>query len=234
MAFNFKQFKVYDDRSSMKVGTDAVLLGAWANAARADSILEIGCGSGVISLMMAQRFPGSRIDAIDIHAESVEQANENFKSSPWSGSLTAQNISIQDLSKNHSSKYDLIISNPPFFNDSLLPPDTLKRNAKHTASLTYHELITCAVNLLHENGKIVLILPYDSRDAFINMANEHGLFLSQELIIYPTVDKAANRFLSEWSRDQKKPGKKDLYIRNSYRNYTEEYKALTKDFYLAL
>jgi len=234
MAFNFKQFKVNDDRSSMKVGTDAVLLGAWADGDRAASILEVGSGSGVISLMLAQRFPASRIEAIDIHSESVEEATENFYSSPWPDILSAQNISIQDFAESNESKFDLIVSNPPFFNDSLLPPDTLKRQAKHTGSLPYTELINSIVKLLHGNGKFVLILPYDSKDAFTQIAMARGLYLSQELIIYPAIGKPANRFISEWTRKKKKQGRKELFIRNSEREYTKEYKVLTEDFYLAL
>lgn len=238
MSFEFKQFSVTDQQSSMKVGTDAVLLGVWAEKEHADNILEIGVGCGLISLMMAQRFPDAQIQAIDIHKPSVEEAKQNFTSSPWAERLSVENISLQAYTT--QTKYDLIISNPPFFNDSLLPQTSKKTMAKHTGNLSHADLAKHASKLLSAQGKLSLILPIDSHLNFSTIQN--GLHLWRQLSIIPKEGKTANRILSEW-RMKKEEGegegegeviRSSLTIRSLDNNYTEEYIELTKAFYLAL
>lgn len=214
----------------MKVGTDAVLLGVWADKEHPKNILEIGCGCGLISLMMAQRFPHAQIHAIDIHQPSIEEAKQNFAASPWAKRLSAENISLQKYTT--QTKYDLIISNPPFFSDSLLPQTSNKTLAKHTGSLSHTDLAEHASKLLSPQGKLSLILPIESHHNFSIMQN--GLHLWRQLSIFPKEGKASNRILSEW-RMKKGEGKRNsLTIRNSDNTYTEEYIELTKAFYLAL
>ena len=164
MAFRFKQFSIEDDKSSIKVGTDAVLLGAWAGQGNPGLILDIGTGCGLVALMMAQRFQGANVHGIDIHKPSTDQAGENFSKAPWSDRLEAKNISYQLHAEHSKIKYDLIVTNPPFFSGSLLPPDDSKKISKHTSTLTYLEIINGVSNLLTEEGTLSLILPYEKQD----------------------------------------------------------------------
>lgn len=218
----------------MKVGTDAVLLGAWAGCGNPKNILDAGSGSGLIALMMAQRFPGARVLGIDIHPGSIQQAEMNFTASPWRDNLEIREISLQDFATIPSNAFDLIVSNPPFFNASLLPPDESKKLAKHTESLSYDELVVSIASLLHEDGRFALILPYENKDNFDRLAAEQGLLLSRELAVIPVKGKDPNRYLSEWTWKQQFPIREELCIRTNIKEYTEEYKKLTEDFYLAL
>jgi tRNA1Val (adenine37-N6)-methyltransferase len=234
MGFRFRQFTVDDSRSVMKVGTDAVLLGAWAGREAADAILDIGCGSGLIALMMAQRFEDARITAIDIHAPSVEQAAGNFIASAWSGRLQAVQSSLQDYARQHKKAFDLIVSNPPFFSNSLRPPDQEKGIARHTASLSHRELAFCAAALLQDNGRFALILPAGSQSAFEDHARAAGLVKCRQSDIVPVAGKAVNRVMSEWGSRPETTEQSRLTIRSAGGDYTEEYKKLTAAFYLAL
>ncbi len=234
MGFRFKQFSVVDDKSSMKVGTDAVLLGAWAGCRNPKNILDAGSGSGLIALMMAQRFQAARILGIDIHPGSIKQAEMNFTASPWRERLEIREISLQHFATKQSKAFDLIVSNPPFFNASLLPPDESKKMAKHTESLSYNELVVSIASLLHTDGSFALILPYENKDNFDRLAVEQGLFLSRELVVIPVKGKDPNRYLSEWTWKQQISVREELCIRENPGEYTEEYRKLTVDFYLAL
>ncbi len=218
----------------MKLGTDAVLLGAWAGIGKAENILDIGCGCGIISLMLAQRFPQAKISAIDIHRGSVEQARDNFDTSPWRKNMSARQISLQELLASETSSYDLIVSNPPFFIDSLLPPDQDKKLAKHTGSLSYAELAEGSSGLLRPGGRFALILPYDKREVFSQHALQNKLYLSRQLILTPICGKAANRVLLEWTNEKSDSFTEYLTIRKKNREYTDDYRDLTADFYLAL
>lgn len=234
MAFRFKQFSVEDEHASMKVGTDAVLLGAWAGNGRPEHILDIGAGSGVISLMLAQRFPGAMITGIDIHQDSVVQAEKNFNKSPWKKNLDVIASSLQDFCGGQIRKYELILSNPPFFSDSFRPHTSSKKVAKHTDSLSYEELVRGAAGLLHQEGSFALVLPYDKREKIAQLATDHGLFLARELSIIPIQGKDPNRYLSEWTLVEQEPVEDELCIRMTAKEYSREYKSLTEEFYLAL
>lgn len=234
MAFNFKQFIIEDDRSSMKVGTDAVLLGAWATHHKPDNILDIGCGSGILSIMMAQRFQDATIFGIDIHRPSIEQASENFKRTKWQNRLAAIHISLQDHASQTPQRYDLIVSNPPFFTDSLLPPKADKANAKHTRALSYNDIARCVSHLLADKAKFVLILPFLDQPRFDASAKDNGLFKSHEMTIIPVRGKSPNRVLTLWNKQQQALSQDTLTIREADNNYTEAYIQFTKDFYLAL
>lgn len=218
----------------MKVGTDGVLLGAWAEAGDPASILDIGCGSGLLALMMAQRFEKASISGIDIHPPSALQSTENFLRSPWADRLSASCISLQDFEKEYPAKFDLIITNPPFFNHSLLPPDPGRSAAKHTHSLSYGDLAKCVHSLLDEDGTFSLILPAENHDAFENEARKQALHKNRELMIRPLCSKAVNRIISEWSFKKAKSLRHELCIRKDPNTYTPEYVSLTSNFYLAL
>jgi tRNA1Val (adenine37-N6)-methyltransferase len=217
----------------MKVGTDAVLLGAWASNGRAKNILDIGTGSGLLALMMAQRNPDAGILGIDIHKASVAEANENFSISPWAERLSSREISLQEYTDLAEEAYDLIISNPPFFIDSLLPDTHNKTIAHHNGELPHEVIASSAVKLLIEEGSLSMVLPVESHDLFCKHAANNGLCLKRKMIITPVKGKLANRILSEWGRKESKTQTCKLCIRDTSGAYTDEYIKLTKDFYLA-
>ncbi len=159
--FQFKQFTVWHDKCAMKVGTDGVLLGAWVNIFNAKSVLDIGTGTGLIALMIAQRSTAN-ILAVEIDADAVNQAIENVERSPWSGNIKVQHADFKTATFN--TKFDVIVSNPPYFSDSLLSPDTHRSTARHTSELTYHDLISRVSGILAFKGEFSLIIPADISD----------------------------------------------------------------------
>jgi tRNA1Val (adenine37-N6)-methyltransferase len=234
MTFYFKQFIVEDDRSTMRIGTDAILLGAWAKPGPATSILDIGTGTGVISLMLAQRSE-AQIDAIDIDKESIKQAGSNFMQSSWSEKLHPLLISMQDLVSTSKQKYDLIITNPPFFIKSLPSPDTRKNLARHTNNLSQKDLISGIIHLLNENGLFLLILPTEESRKFSVLAENAGLFIQKQMKVRPKAGKPVNRILSEFGfQPCKAPFFEELIIRNEDNSFTKEYIAFTDSYYFSL
>ena len=202
--FRFKQFTVWHDRCAMKVGTDGVLLGAWAPANSftpnpLTRILDIGTGSGLIALMLAQRFPEASIDAIDIDEAAVEQARENFVVSPWTDRLHAFHARLQDW-QNHplqitNYKYDLIVSNPPDFQNSLKNPDKGRQTARHTDTLSYAELLRHSARLLTEKGLLALVLPAEVEQEVHGLAAAELLSLTRITRVYSKESKPARRVL---------------------------------------
>jgi len=233
MAFQFKQFSVEDDRSTMKVGTDAVLLGAWTNIKNAKNMLEIGTGSGIISLMLAQRSE-ARIEAIDIDKSSIDQAIENFKISPWNERLKATYYSLKNFIKDNKNKYDLIVSNPPFFIDSLKSPDKNKTRSKHTDELSYSDLIQGLLYFLSPQGRSCLILPHTESKSFINLARIENLHLNKQLLIKPKKNKIANRILMEFSFIKTAIEENEIYLREEDNSFSADYKKLCEDYYFNL
>ena len=233
MAFQFKQFRVEDDCSSMKVGTDAVLIGAWTYVGNVENILEIGTGSGIISLMLVQR-SDAKITAIDIDKNSVTQATRNFNKSPWSKRLKAFHFSLNNFKKGQSEKYDLIVSNPPFFIDSLKSPNKNKTLSKHTDTLSYSDLILGLVHFLSPQGRACIILPFTESKSFINHARIENLFLNKQLFIKPKKDKPANRVLMEFSFNKTSLEENEIYLREADNSFSVDYKNLCKDYYLNL
>ncbi len=232
MKFQFKQFEVDDQKSAMKVGTDAVLLGSWVEIKNAKSVLDIGTGSGVIALMIAQR-SNAKITGIDIHEPSILDATENFKDSPWNNRLSARNTSLQEFENINEKKFDLIVSNPPFFSNSLLSPSKSKSLAKHNQSLSQFDLLKSVLKLLKENGKFSVILPASEISEFTILATKMGFYTKKQLRIFPKTNKAFNRVITTYSVQSHGVCKiEELTIRDQNNNYTSEYKDLTKDFYL--
>lgn len=227
--FRFKQFAVEHKQSSMKVGTDAVLLGAWARCDSAQSILDIGTGSGVISLLLAQRSQ-AHITAIDIHEASVTEATKNFTNSPWASKLTATQSRLQDYSP--KTKFDLIVSNPPFFRNCLKVQDPIRNKARHDDALPFEELLSGIERLMAREGRFVIILPTAEFIIFEKMAKNAQFYPSELLRIYSTPEKPCIRVLAEFSRGNKTSVSSDLSIHHSDGSYTAAYKQLTAAFYL--
>lgn len=232
--FSFKQFTVYHHLCAMKVGIDGVLLGAWADAAQASSVLDIGTGSGLIALMIAQR-TNAQITAIDIDSDAVKQATENFRNSPWAERLSAQKMSVQEYADCSLQKFDLIVSNPPFFINSLKAPDAQRNTARHTDTLTHTELINCSEKILSNTGKICLILPVNEGYDCVNYAQTQGLYCNKIISVYPKPGAEVKRLLIELGREKLPCHNAELTIETDTRHeYSAEFIQLAKEYYLKL
>lgn len=234
MPFRFKQFEIADDRSTLKVGTDAVLLGSWANIGNASNALDIGTGSGIIAIMLAQRSANLKIDGIDIDHDSVLQARENAAATPWNSRLRFIHGPVQEFSPPPDEPYDLIISNPPFFTRSLKSISDRKNRARHDVSLDHDVLIKNSYRLLKQGGRLSVILPSEAGDIFIEKCSNTGLNLERLCRVYPRTGKQGRRVLIEFSKDIKiiEPAFNAIEIMDDSGGYTEDYINLTRDFYL--
>jgi Predicted O-methyltransferase len=215
----------------MKVGTDAVLLGAWVKIENAKRILEIGTGSGVIALMLAQRCSSdTKIDAVELNEEDAAQAHENVLNSPWPGKVRVHQTAIQNFSPLHV--YDLIISNPPFFNNSLLPPSDKRSSARHTHTLSFRDFLIHSSRLLSENGRLAIIIPFQEGLKFQHMAEqEFKFFTLRKLALFSKMEKKQERWLFEFSRRQHPTEESTLTIHEN-EDWSLDYRNLTKEFYL--
>jgi len=232
--FSFKQFTVYHHLCAMKVGIDGVLLGAWTNVENVDKILDIGTGTGLIALMLAQR-SNAIIDAIDIEQSAILQANENFVQSPWKNRIFAKKISLQDFSKNTTECYDLIVSNPPYFVNSTKTPNENRTNARHTDSLTHEALIENSILLLKPTGRICIILPVNEGLHCVDYAESKGLFCTKLVTVYPKPNVIAKRLLIEFRLQFSERIDSEIVIESNVRHqYSPEFSNLAKDFYLKL
>jgi tRNA1Val (adenine37-N6)-methyltransferase len=232
MPFRFKQFNIEDDKSSMKVGTDAVLLGAWKDTSSFKHILDLGTGCGLIAIMLAQR-SNALVTGVDMHAESVAQAKENGAQCRWSDRLKFVHQTIQEFNQKTKERFDLVVSNPPFFENALKSPSSTKNISKHNDALPFTELIEASHNLATDQGVFRIILPADVADGFIVMARNRGWFLVDRLDIFPTPSKKINRCMMEFTRNTNSQiNINSLVIRNKDGSFTPEYKSFTKDFYL--
>lgn len=229
--FRFKQFDVVQDGCAMKVNTDGVLLGAWAATAQANTLLDIGTGTGVIALMQAQKNTGALIDAIDIDATSAAQAQANFSRSPWRDRLQAHGVALQAFEPGR--QYDFILSNPPYFIADLKADDPQKNVAKHTVALTYAELLSGINRLLLPHGKAALVLPCFNVAALVDIAQQEQLFVQRLTAVY-AVEGKANPYLAllELGRQPTTYTKAQLFIQDSAGNFTPAYRLLTAAFYL--
>jgi tRNA1Val (adenine37-N6)-methyltransferase len=222
---------VEDSKSTMRVGTDSMLLGSWVNPAGARSILDVGTGCGILSLMMAQKSQ-ALIDAIEIHQPSVEEARNNFLKSPWADRINVYNASFQEFSGNASLKYDLIISNPPFFSNSLKPASGLKLISRHEKSLSFQSLIDCSVAVMSADSSLCLVLPPQESRIFIRLAEIKNLYPQKTLLIRPGQLKPPNRVLLRFGFAKNPfPGEEELVISTPDRKFTEDYLSLTNDFH---
>lgn len=228
--FRFKQFTVYHDRCAMKVGTDGVLLGAWSDASEARNVLDVGTGTGLIALMIAQRSP-AQITAVDIDADAISQAGENIRISPWKDRITTL---LQDFRTFDSDvKYDLIVSNPPYFVDSLASPVEQRTVARHNDSLKYDELLGGVARLLADKGRFCIVIPMDVSEKIKKIAAQAGLYPSKQLNVVTSPGKQAKRVLIEFVFDTDATcDVKELLIEERRHQYSSDYIELTRDYYL--
>lgn len=231
--FYFKQFAVQQDLCAMKVGTDGVLLGAWAKVSKqATHVLDIGTGSGVIAMMLAQRFPQVEVTAIDIEPNAAAQACVNFRNSPFSDRLQVQHIGLKDFAT--AQKFDAIVTNPPFFTAGILPDEEKRCLARHTAAFSFEMLFAKVRDLLAISGVFSIIAPKSKQGQLLELAKQQGLHLAAYTDVYPTPEKAAKRILIAFSHDENTIiTSEDIVIEIQRHHYTADYKRLLKDFYLA-
>lgn len=228
--FQFKHFSITQEHAAMKVGTDGVLLGAWSRSVEGN-ILDIGTGTGLIALMLAQRTKTALIDAIEIDKTASKEAQANFNNSKWKSTLTIVNQSLQNYLPN--KKYHLIVSNPPFFIDATKAPEISRNTARHTDNLSFSELINSVCSLLTEEGIFSLILPTREANQFIELAQTKQLWLNRKCLVKPNPTKTPKRVLMEFSFKNIPTVEETLTIEAEKRHqYTKEYISLTKDFYL--
>ena len=231
MAFRFLRFTVEDKQSTLRVGTDSMLLGSWANPGTAGRILDIGTGCGVLALMMAQK-SAAAIDAIDIDMPSVTEAAANFSGSPWPSRITAIHASLQAFSCDATAVYDFIITNPPYFSNSLKSPKVRVNHTRHDESLPLSALARHASHLLTTDGRFTLVLPSDAASRFRKICAGYGLHLSRCLDIYPRPEKLPKRTLMEFTKDRiSDPESSSLTILDEPGKFTPEYLALTEGFH---
>ncbi len=232
MAFRFRQFEVEDESGSQRVGTDAMLLGAWAEPGNALKILDIGTGCGVLALMMTQK-TAAFTDAIDIDHASVKEAQANFERSPWHGRLRAIHSSLGEfISAAEVHTYDFIISNPPFFEKLLRSPFTRRNIARHDHSMTHEHLVMGAATLLAPGGIFAVVLPYGTFNDFTRLCNRSGLYLKRCLAVSPRPSAPPGRILMEFSiTGSTLSTAPAMAIRDSSGNFSAEYLALTYPFH---
>ena len=233
----------------MKVGTDGVLLGCWAPTSSLPlgqlpiTILDVGTGSGLIAMMLAQRCPGAQIEAIDLDSNAVEQAKENFKNSAFSPQLSAFRSSLQNWQMvngkcPNGTLYDLIVSNPPYFQNSLKNPDKGRELARHTDSLSYEELLAHSARLLADKGQIAIILPAEAEKEVLQTAEHHSLYCTHITRVYSNESKPARRVLMAFERVQKTDRFADrtqtdsLILEDEKGGRSRQYQELCKEFYL--
>ena len=229
--FHFKHFSLYHDRSTMKVGTDAVMLGAWVEVKPSEVVLDIGTGCGVLALMMAQKGV-ARVDAVDLDEASVVEAAVNFEASQWRDRLYAFHGDIRKFG--YGRKYDLIISNPPFFVDSFKCDADRKNQARHTdTSLSFTELVLSVKHLLKPDGRFALVLPERESHDFLSIASRYGMYPFKQQFLVPVEGKDPNRINMEMRLDRVDPVQtSELVMRDEQGRFTTAYHDFLKDFYL--
>ncbi|WP_291128414.1 tRNA1(Val) (adenine(37)-N6)-methyltransferase [Flavobacterium sp. UBA7682] len=245
-AFQFKKFSINQDHCAMKVGTDAVLLGAWTPIDNQPfSVLDIGAGTGILALMLAQRYsaehsslkgePAQQIDAIEIDEEAFEQCVENFENSPWSDRLYCYHAGLDEFMEEPEDEYDLIISNPPFYSEDYKTESEQRDLARFQDALPFEDLAEAASMLLSENGIFAVIIPYKEEAKLIGLAKECNLFPFKITRVKGTPTTEIKRSLLAFSFAEKTNFPIDeLIIETARHQYTEDYIALTKDFYLKM
>lgn len=233
--FKFKQFSIAQDRCAMKVGTDGVLLGAWTPLINNPyNILDIGAGTGLVALMLAQRSNAEQIDAIEIDADAYEQATENFENSPWNDRLYCYHAGLDEFVDEVEEEFDLIVSNPPFYTDQYKSNDEKRDAARFEDALPFEELVEAGDFFLSDYGIFALIVPFKEEETVKNLCVQRGLFPLKITRVKGTPTTEIKRSLMAFSRVEQQPLVDELVIETARHQYTSEYTELTKDFYLKL
>lgn len=233
--FQFKQFVVFHDKCAMKVGTDGVLAGAWAQVDGAARILDIGTGSGLIALMLAQRNPQAFVTAVDIDGAAVEQARENVARSPWADRMEVTQLDIRQAPEDWKDRFDAIVSNPPYFVEAVKCPHAQRNTARHTDELDFGALLAKVAFLLSDEGCFSVILPATAASDFVALALKQGLSLSRQTWVHPRAGLPPKRVLMAFAKSACVQTETcHLAIEMERHVYTPEFEALAKPFYLAL
>jgi len=231
--FRFKQFTIQQQSVSMKVNTDGVLLGAWATVDNAKKIIDVGTGTGVIALMMAQRNADTAIDAVEIDERSAQQAQENVDNSPWAARINVVCQSFQGFAEQCTTQYDLVVSNPPYFVEALLSPSAARTLSRHAATLTHGELIAGVKKILAPHGRFCVVLPVAEGMQFIELVATQQLFCTCKTIVYSTRNKPPRRLLLQFALVPAPLAEDELCIHETDSDqYTRAYQELTGEFYL--
>lgn len=230
--FQFKQFTIWHDKCAMKVGTDGVLLGAWAAARRSKQILDIGTGTGLIALLLAQRNPEALITALEIDEAAASQAAGNVARSPWADRIevVCNDFRLFQTEK----KFDLIVSNLPYFVDALNCPDKQRNLARHTCELNYELLFSRSAHLLWEQGGVSIIIPAEVEKLVVDTARKYKLYPDRRLRVFTKPGKPCRRVLLSFRSQEGECLEETLCIEEAHHEYTPEYIALTRDFYLKM
>lgn len=228
--FKFKQFSIAHDLCAMKIGVDGVLLGAWAHYEKPKRILDVGTGSGLIAMMLRQRFPSAEIVAIDPNEKAFLQAKGNFENSPFEKGIELENSTLQDFQSDE--KFDIIVSNPPFYQATVSSSDEDRDQARQAKFLPINEMVKSCVNLLNEEGEFQFIYPADSITEIEDILAKNDLFITQITQVIPTQGKPVKRLLIAVSKTNTESSRNNITIEISRGYYTDEYKNLTKKFYL--
>lgn len=229
--FRFKQFTVHQDKCAMKVGTDAVLLGSWVNTEGAKNILDIGTGTGIIAMMLAQKSK-AQIDAVDICPEAFMQATENAGESLWAERIFVHHISFQEFASATKKKYDLVVSNPPYFSDAPKPHTLGRIQSRHTDHLPFNELVEGVKKIISPEGKFCVVLPCREGVAFMDEAMKQGLFCKNILHVKTKMDKLEKRLLMEFTLSLVSMEEKEMVIRSGENEFSREYVEMTREYYL--
>jgi tRNA1Val (adenine37-N6)-methyltransferase len=233
--FVFKEFSVNQDRCAMKIGTDAVLLGAWTSLQNnPSSILDIGAGTGVLALMLAQRSMAELIDAIEIDDNAYEQCVENFENAPWSDRLFCYHASLDEFADEIEAPYDLIISNPPFYSEDYKTSSNQRDMARFSDALPFDQLLQNVSKLLSENGSFSVIIPFKEEQSFVVLASNFNLFPSRICHVKGHPNSEIKRSLLDFSFRENNIITEQLIIETNRHQYTQEYINLTQDFYLKM
>lgn len=231
--FRFKEFEIQQDKTAMKVGTDGVLLGAWTEIKEGvRSVLDIGTGTGLIALQIAQRSDCEIIDALEIEPNAYEQAVTNFENSDWGDRLFCYHASLQEFTEEIEDTYDLIISNPPFYNSTFKELEQNRALARHTQNLTFDELLQGTSKLLSESGSCAFIIPYQEEEKFLEIAQKNNLFPNRITRVKGNVKTPIKRSLLQLSFVKTTPKTEELSIEIERHQYTKAYMQLVQDFYL--
>jgi len=233
--FQFKEFSIEQDRCAMKIGTDGVLLGAWTSVQDAYSILDIGAGTGILALMLAQRSNAEQIDALEIDEDAYEQCVDNFENSSWADRLFCYHVALDEfVEEMEDEKYDLIISNPPFYTEDYKSDDTARNMARFADSLPFEELINFASELLSDEGSFAVIIPFSEEKYFLKLSEKVNLFPNRITRVRGTENTPLKRSLLQLSFTEKPFSSNELILEVSRHEYTQDYQKMVAPFYLKL